>query len=219
MSSQPRTLEAADLDLLAEALSRLTNGHRRPVEVATATVLREGVHRVELNHSDRAIVKRLRSKRAQLERRLTDRWLPGAGLDGFGPPRLSTVAEPDGAFVWHVYDDLGTHGLDRAHVDAEVIAQAMGRLADLHARFAGHLLLPEVRFAAGDLGVTSTRAACATRRSRWTGCGRLGCTPRRRRPRSGTASWPDCRCCWTTSPPGSACWRSRPARRRSSTGT
>ena len=56
MSSQPRTLEAADLDLLAEALSRLTNGHRRPVEVATATVLREGVHRVELNHSDRASV-------------------------------------------------------------------------------------------------------------------------------------------------------------------
>ena len=168
MSSLPRTLEAADLDLLAEPLSRLTNGHRRPVEVATATVLREGVHRVELNHSDRAsvIVKRLRSKRAQLERRLTDRWLPGAGLDGFGPPRLSTVAEPDGAFVWHVYDDLGAHGLDRPHVDAEVIAQAMGRLADLHARFAGHLLLPEVRFAAGDLGVyfytRSVRDAAAT---------------------------------------------------------
>ena len=170
MSSQPTALDAADLDLdlLADVLGRLTNGHRRPVEVATATVLREGVHRVELNHSDRpsVVVKRLRSKRAHLERSVTERWLPGAGLDGLGPPRLATVAEPDGAFVWHVYDDLGAHGLDRPHVDAEVIAQAMGRLADLHARFAGHLLLPEVRFAAGDLGVyfytRSVRDATAT---------------------------------------------------------
>jgi phosphotransferase family enzyme len=96
---------------------------------------------------------------------VTDRWLPGMGLDGLGPPRLSTVAEPDGVFVWHVYDDLGAYGLDRP-VDAAVVEEAMVRLADLHARFAGHLLLPEVRFAAGDLGVyfyaRSVRDALAT---------------------------------------------------------
>jgi hypothetical protein len=65
-----------------------------------------------------------------------------------------------------VYDDLGTHGLDRPDVGADVIERAMGRLADLHARFAGHLLLPEVRFAAGDLGAyfytRSVRDAAAT---------------------------------------------------------
>ena len=157
-----------DLALLAGALDSLSDGGSDPVRVVSTTVLGAGVHRIELSRADRSsvVVKRLRSNRAQFERRVTDRWLPGAGLDGLGPPRLATVAEPDGAYVWHVYDDLGAHGLDRPDVDAGTVDLAMCRLADLHARFAGHLLLPEVRFAAGDLGVyfwtRSVRDALAT---------------------------------------------------------
>ena len=157
-----------DLALLAGALGSLSDGGSDPVRVVSTTVLGEGVHRIELTGSDRpsVVVKRLRSSRARLEQRVTDRWLPGVGLDGLGPPRLSAVAEKDGSHVWHVYDDLGAHGLDRPDVDAGTVDLAMCRLADLHARFAGHLLLPEVRFAAGDLGVyfytRSVRDALAT---------------------------------------------------------
>jgi hypothetical protein len=168
VSYQQKGIDVGDLDLLAAALGRLTDGGTDPVRVVSATLLGESVHRLELGCADRGsvVVKRLRSSRARLEQRVTDRWLPGVGLDGLGPPRLATVAEPDGAFVWHVYDDLGARGLDRPDVDAGTLDLAMGRLADLHARFAGHLLLPEVRFAAGDLGVyfytRSVRDALAT---------------------------------------------------------
>ena len=163
-----RSIGPGDLDLLAGALGSLSDGGKEPVRVVSTTVLGEGVHRIELTGSDRpsVVVKRLRSTRARREQRVTDRWLPGVGLDGLGPPRLSTVAEPDGAFVWHVYGDLGARGLDRPDVNAGTVDLAMCRLADLHARFAGHLLLPEVRFAAGDLGAyfwtRSVRDALAT---------------------------------------------------------
>jgi Phosphotransferase enzyme family len=162
------SLSPGDLALLAGALGRLSGGGREPVRVVSATVLGEGVHRLELSRADRpcVVVKRLRSHRARLEQRVTGRWLPGVGLDGLGPPRLSTVAETDGTYVWHVYDDLGAHDLDRPDLDAGAVDLTMCRLADLHARFAGHLLLPEVRFAAGDLGVyfytRSVRDALAT---------------------------------------------------------
>jgi hypothetical protein len=165
VSSPP--IGPGDLELLAGSLRSLS-GSGDPVRVVSTTVLGAGVHRIELGRADRpsVVVKRLRSSRARLEQRVTDRWLPGVGLDGLGPPRLSTVAEPDGAHVWHVYDDLGARGLDRPDVGAGTVDLAMCRLADLHARFAGHLLLPEARFAAGDLGVyfytRSVRDALAT---------------------------------------------------------
>jgi hypothetical protein len=155
------------LELLAGALGRLENGYSGAV-VAEAAEIRADVHRIGLAGSvhGSVIAKRIRSKRAQLERRVTDRWLPAAGLDGFGPPRLAAVAEGDGTFVWHLYEDLGPHGLDREGTAEPAVRRAMDRLADLHAGFAGHLMLPEARFAAGDLGAyfytRSVRDAAAT---------------------------------------------------------
>jgi thiamine kinase-like enzyme len=99
------------------------------------------------------VVKRLAAKAAMLEEQVTGRWLPAVGLDGLGPPRRASVGEPDGRHVWHVYDDLGAWGLDREDVDTSCLEAAMDRLADLHAAFAGHAMLAEPRFAAGDLGV------------------------------------------------------------------
>lgn len=161
------SLEPGALELLTAALGRLQDGYAGAV-MAGATELRHGVHRIELaggTHGS-VVAKRIHSRRAQLERRVTDRWLPAAGLAGFGPPRLATVAEPDGLFVWHLYEDLGQHGLDRESADETAVRRAMDRVADLHAAFAGHALLPEVRFAAGDLGAyfytRSVRDAAAT---------------------------------------------------------
>jgi hypothetical protein len=161
------SMEPGALHLLAGALSRLDDGYAGAV-MAEVAELRPGVHRIELSGSaHRSVVaKRIRSKRAQLERRVTDRWLPAAGLDGFGPPRLAAVAEDDGTFVWHLYEDLGPHGLDLQGTAEPAVRRAMDRLADLHAAFAGHLMLPEARFAAGDLGAyfytRSVRDAAAT---------------------------------------------------------
>jgi hypothetical protein len=147
------SVDPTSLGLLISALAELDHGHAGSRVVAT-TELRPGVHRLLLDGPGPAsvIAKRIRSRRAQLERRVTDRWLPAVGLDGFGPPRLTAVAERDGHFVWHLYDDLGPAGLDREDLDEATVHRAMQRLADLHSRFAAHPFLPEVRFAAGDLG-------------------------------------------------------------------
>lgn len=59
---------------------------------------------------------------------------------------------PTGRHVWHVYEDLGRHGLDREDVDVGCPEWAMDRLAELHASFVGHPILAEARFAAGDFG-------------------------------------------------------------------
>jgi len=148
------TMATDDLTLLARPLAGLAAGPDHRVEVVAGTRLRGRVHRLELQGATRPsiVVKRVRNWKARLERLVTERWLPGVGLDGFGPPRLNAVAEPDGRYVWNVYDDLGAWGLDRADVDAKAIEAAMSRVADLHARFASHAMLPEPRFAAGDLG-------------------------------------------------------------------
>lgn len=142
------------LGLLSDSLAELARRGSSEVRVLSATSLREGVHRLRLEGAtrDTVVVKRLGTRRSDLERRLTDRWLPGVGMDGLGPPRFAMVAEHDGRHVWHVYDDLGPGSLDREDVAEDRILAAMDRLAELHTSFAGHSLLAEPRFAAGDLG-------------------------------------------------------------------
>lgn len=144
----------ADPELLAGVLARVADNQRHQVRVVGATELCRGVHRLELAGAVRPsiVVKRLAGRQAQLEKRLTDRWLPHAGLAGLGPPRLAALPDPDGQHVWHVYDDLGGWGLDRPDPEAATLVTAMTRLADLHATFATHALLPEARFTSGDLG-------------------------------------------------------------------
>ena len=153
MSSTPtQSITEAQLALLAAPLDALSP--TGPVEVAEATTIRRDVYRLALHGASYSsvVVKRMWGLRARIETRVTERWLPAAGLDGLGPPRLITVGDPDGLHSWHVYDDLGPCGLDRAHVAAELLTDAMVRVAELHAAFARSPLLPEPRFAAGDMG-------------------------------------------------------------------
>lgn len=153
----PHTLGIAQVGLLSEALGSLADEAEAPgspVLVLSEVELRGGVHRLFLSGAGRpsVVVKRLRGTQAQLERRVTGRWLPSVGLAGFGPPCLATVAEPDGRHVWHVYEDLGARGLNQPDVDLPSLRAAMSGLADLHASFGDNPLLAEPRFAAGDLG-------------------------------------------------------------------
>jgi hypothetical protein len=139
---------------MTELLPVLASSPGSPVQLLSDVRLRRGVHRLQLAGAIRpaVVVKRIRNWKSRLEVLVTDRWLPGAGLGGLGPPRLATRAEPDGRYIWHVYDDLGPWGLDRPGVEDLSIKAAMERVADLHSRFAGHAMLPEPRFASGDLG-------------------------------------------------------------------
>ena len=142
------------LALLSGPLGTLASRQPSEVRVVSATFLRRGVHRLQLEGATCAsvVVKRLPAKASQLERSVTDRWLPSVEMNGFGPPRRAAAGEGDGRYVWHVYDDLGPHGLDQGDVDPGRLGAAMNRLADLHASFARHPMLVEARFAAGDLG-------------------------------------------------------------------
>lgn len=139
---------------MTELLPALASASGSTVQMLSNVRLKRGVHRLELAGAIRStvVVKRIRNWKSRLEVLVTDRWLPDAGLGGLGPPRLAAHAEPDGRHVWHVYDDLGPWGLDRPDVDDTSIKAAMERAADLHSRFAGHAMLPEPRFASGDLG-------------------------------------------------------------------
>lgn len=151
MTDQPLT--DAGLRLLSGPLQGLSGNGRR-VAVAGTTTIRPNVHRLTLDGAPRAtvVVKRLSGRHADLERLVTRRWLPAVGLQGLGPPLLTAVGDPDGHHAWHVYEDLGPRGLDRKDPDAASLGAAMEEVAELHTAFSSSALLPEPRFAAGDMG-------------------------------------------------------------------
>src|SRR5438034_852728 len=99
------------------------------------------------------IAKRLSPATAGRIELAVKRWLPAVGLGDLGPPLAGSVADPHGACVWHVYDDLGPHELDPRHASAEAVQASVEQIARLHTRSAGHALLGEVRLHGGDFGI------------------------------------------------------------------
>jgi ATP-binding cassette subfamily B protein len=121
--------------------------------IVASSRIKSNVYRLDFEPGppDRVIVKRLGLHHSRRERLLTTRWLPDVGLSDIGPPRRAIIPDPGGSDMWHIYEDLGEWSLDRdenlgrAHKAVEMVAA-------LHAGFAKSPLLPEVRFASGDLG-------------------------------------------------------------------
>src|SRR5256885_4466186 len=101
----------------------------------------------------RLVVKRLEPAIARRNALVAEEWLPAAGLDAAGPPLAAVAAERAGRWVWHVYDDLGHADLAGARGASARVGAAVDLIADLHARFADHHLLPDIRREGGDLGV------------------------------------------------------------------
>ncbi|RYU15100.1 aminoglycoside phosphotransferase family protein [Nocardioides iriomotensis] len=147
-------LTATEVGLLEEALRTSPYGCVGTT-VRDATAIRRHVHRLTLDGARQTsvVAKRLAGRRSELERLVTGRWLPAVGLEGLGPPRLATAGAPDGRHAWHVYEDLGPAGLDRPDADLPSIRAAMEQVAELHVAFSRSPLLPEARYAAGDMGV------------------------------------------------------------------
>ncbi len=110
--------------------------------------------------------KRLDPDIARRNELVVRRWLPAIGLGDSAPSLLAVAAEPDASSVWHLYQDVGEHGLDADRPDLGRITDAVAAIARIHTRFAGHALIPECRLWGGDLGisfyVTSVRDAIAS---------------------------------------------------------
>ena len=99
------------------------------------------------------VVKCLDPEFAQRNQFVIKRWLPAVGLGASSSLLLAVAAERSGQCVWHVYEDLGDRTLDASDPDPGHVAAAVGLIAQLHTRFAGHPLLLECRKYGGDLGI------------------------------------------------------------------
>jgi aminoglycoside/choline kinase family phosphotransferase len=64
------------------------------------------------------------------------------------------VPDRNGRSVWQVYEDLGGYGLDQCDADHQRVGAMVELIAELHARFAGHVLLDECRLFGDDLGIS-----------------------------------------------------------------
>jgi hypothetical protein len=109
--------------------------------------------RVATGEGVRSVVaKRLDPGVAQRNQFVAQRWLPALGLGGGGPSLLGVAAESSGRCVWHVYEDFGDRTLATGDPVADDVEAAVGLIAQIHARSAGHAVLPECRLCGGDLG-------------------------------------------------------------------
>ena len=99
------------------------------------------------------IVKRLSLPRAHRSTRATERWLPAVGLGDAAPARLGAIAPPGVAWVWHLYEDAGVETLHDRPADQGSVDTAVALIAALHARGAGHRLVPECRAEGQDFGI------------------------------------------------------------------
>lgn len=98
------------------------------------------------------VVKRLDAAVAQRARLAAERWLPALGLADGCARLLGVAAEARGDAVWHVYEDLGDETI-AARPDPNRVAAAIDLVARLHARGAGHAILPDMRRYCSNYGI------------------------------------------------------------------
>jgi fructosamine-3-kinase len=126
-----------------------------PTRLVRLITLKRGVHRVvvESRGAERSVVvKRLAPEKARRSELASVRWLPAAGLGRACPALLARAAEREGAFLWHVYEDLGDRALATDPPDWAQVEAVVRLIAMLHSRFVEHPLLTEARWAGGDMG-------------------------------------------------------------------
>jgi len=121
-------------------------------------LLRSRVYRLkfEIKGSVRSfVVKRLTPSLAQLEKTVIERWLPRVSLSEHGAPLIGAAAERSGECIWHIYDDIGDSSLIHYTHDDAILREAVALIAEVHMRFAGHILLGECRMFGGNYGISN----------------------------------------------------------------
>ncbi len=139
---------------LCETLGDLLREAPRPGESLQLERLKPAVYRLKVGGAPGGdlVLKRHPPAVAQTDRLVVERWLPALDLGDGCPQLLATVAEREGCWVWHVYEDLGDGNLAAERLPWRLDA-AVDFMAQLHVRAARHPLVPEVRWRARDHGV------------------------------------------------------------------
>jgi thiamine kinase-like enzyme len=138
---------------LAFALGEATA--HRPVHVTRVKMFKRGVHRLEVvseNERRTLVVKRLGVIQARRNEHVFESWLPAEGLGNACPALLGRASERRGAFVWHVYEDIGDRTLVSDGITDSDIDAVVQLIARVHGRYARHPMLAEARSMGGDLG-------------------------------------------------------------------
>ena len=141
---------------LRGALRELLDGPAATGHVLDQHRLKSGVYRLRFEVNGRVcslVVKAMAPEIAQRNWLVMKKWLPAVDLSESAPLLLDSVAERRGQCVWHIYEDLGDWALDASEPDRERVRAVVELVARIHARFAGHPLLPECRLHGGDLGI------------------------------------------------------------------
>ncbi len=118
--------------------------------------LKSRVYRLRLGESSPErrsfVLKRFDPWLARRNELVARHWLPALGLGDRCPQLCVVAAERSGAWVWHVYEDIGDGAIDPANPDRPSVVAVVELLASLHSRGARHALLPGCRHICGDLG-------------------------------------------------------------------
>lgn len=159
LESMPGRWNRASSDAVRHLLERVLDGpdgSARLLSIQSLDPAFSQVHRLRflVDGKKRGIIlKRLRAVSALKVELLTRRWLPAAGLSSTAPALLGVAAEQSGDSVWHAYEDLGDRPLGASRFDRQRVDAAARSIAELHACFAEHPLLPECRLYGGDRGM------------------------------------------------------------------
>jgi hypothetical protein len=138
---------------LARQLVAGRDGHARLV---VRERLKRSVYRLRFEvFAGRAsvVVKRLSPRAARANELVARRWLPAVDLEWACPVLRGVVHERSGSNVWHIYADVGGSALDDSPLDPARVVPVVELIVDLHTRFAGHALLPQLRKHCGELGM------------------------------------------------------------------
>jgi thiamine kinase-like enzyme len=138
---------------VSEVLTRILDDTSPPETAINIERLKRAVYRLRIGSGSgrTLILKRHQPAIAQTDRLLLDRWLPAIAFADRCPRLVAAAADREGMSVWHIYEDIGTEHL-AVRRDASRLAAAVDCIAELHARAAGHAMLPEIRWRARDHG-------------------------------------------------------------------
>src|SRR5256886_3461389 len=128
---------------LCETLEDLVSSAARPGAPLGLERLKPAVYRLKIGSTPgRALIaKRHPPAVAQTDRLVVERWLPALDLGDGCPRLLAAVAEPEGCWVWHIYEDLGDGNLAAERLPWRLDA-AVDFMAGLAPRGGPPLLVP-----------------------------------------------------------------------------
>lgn len=115
--------------------------------------LKSRVYRLSVE-SRSFVLKRFDPWLARRNELVARRWLPALGLGDRCPSLVAIAADRSGAWVWHVYEDIGDGAIDAAQPHRPSVEAVVELLASLHTRAARHHVLPACRHICGDLGAS-----------------------------------------------------------------